>query len=160
MTAVSSVSVWRSLRSRCWQREHLWVNKSIFAKVTIYFMALSLSLSLSSSSLFISFFVTSPLSSCSFLLSVYFSSLSYFHWLVQAPSARRRKAQTAALSAFSSHQPDCTATGGYITAVSGQQQVHGRACQPRWAPTSPTGCCWPSAWMSPTHTHIHIPTLR
>lgn len=34
MSSVSSASVWRSLRSRCWRREHLLVNRSISAKVT------------------------------------------------------------------------------------------------------------------------------
>lgn len=38
-------------------------------------------------------------------------------WLVAGPSARQRDARTAALSAFTSRQPDCTAMGGYITAA-------------------------------------------
>lgn len=166
MSAVSSVSTWRSLWSRCWQREHLLVNKSIFGKVTICFTAfsfsqslfiLSLSLHLSSSRLH-----SLPALPCSLFTSLAPAWVIFMrnacHWLVAAPSARKRKAQTAALSAFSSHQPDCTATGGYVTAVSGQQQVRGPACQPRWAPTSPTGCRWPSACMSPTHTHADTHT--
>lgn len=104
-----------------------------------------------------SFLFLHPLfiSSCSFLLSVYFSSLSYFHEDFLSLAGRSSVCQTAALSAFSGHQSDCTATGGYITAVSGQQQVPGAACQPICAPTSPTGCRWPSACTSPTHTHTH-----
>lgn len=81
-------------------------------------------------------------------------------WL-QLLLPRREKLQTAALSAFSDHQPDCTAMGGYITAVSGQQQVPSPACQPRWAPTSPTGC--PLALclhvtLSPSLTHTAAAT--
>lgn len=108
-----------------------------------------------------SFLFLHPLfiSSCSFLLSVYFSSLSYFHEDLLSLAGRSSVCQTAALSAFSGHQSDCTATGGYITAVSGQQQVPGAACQPICAPTSPTGCRWPSACTSPTHTHTHATGL-
>ena len=98
------------------------------------------------------------ISSSSLLLSVYFSSLSYFREDFLSLAGRSSVCQTAALSAFSSHQPDCSATGGYITAVSGQQQVPGAACQPICAPTSPTGCCWPSACTLPTHTHTHTHT--
>lgn len=135
MSAVSFVSVRRSLCSRCWQREHLLVNKSIFAKVAICFMALSLCLSLFLSlSVFLSSFLPSFVS---FLLSSYpftppawvIIVRSYCPWLTAALSASQRKPQTAALSAFSSHQPDCTATAGYITAVSGQQQVNW-SCMP------------------------------
>lgn len=55
-------------------------------------------------------------------------------------------AQTAALSAICSLQPDCTAVGGYVTAVSGFANQDGR-------PVPPTGCCWPRARVSPSLTH-------
>lgn len=156
MRAVSSVSLWRSHWSRCWQRGHLLVNKSIFAKVTIcfmpFFLSLSPHLSLSLSCLLsLSALSCPPFTSLALAWVIFMSNAC--HWLVAGPSARQRKTRIAALSAFSSHQPDCMATGGYVTAVSGQQQVPGPACQQRWAPTPPTGCRWPSACMSPTHTY-------
>lgn len=70
MSAVSFISVRRSLCSRCWQREHLLVNKSIFAKVTICFMALFLSLSLSIPPLLCQF--------STLFLSVHSPSLSHY----------------------------------------------------------------------------------
>lgn len=79
------------------------------------------------------------------------------HWSVAAPSARRRKAQTAALSAFRSHQPDCTATGGNATAVSGQQQVPGLAGMgthfSNWLPLAL--CLHVTHSQPPTHKHTH-----
>ena len=138
MSAVSPASVWRSLWSRCRQvgkQIHLCKGHHLFLFLHPLFI-----------------------SSSSLLLSVYFSSLSYFREDFLSLAGRSSVCQTAALSAFSSHQPDCSATGGYITAVSGQQQVPGAACQPICAPTSPTGCCWPSACTSPTHTHTHTHT--
>ncbi len=80
------------------------------------------------------------------------------HWWVAAPSAGQRKQQTAALSAFRSHQPDCTATGGYITAVSGQQQVlglHANRDGRTLLQLSAVGllpACHP---LTATHTHTH-----
>lgn len=161
--AVSFVSAWRSLWSRCWQREHLLVNKSIFAKVTVCFHGvLSLSVSRHLSFSLHLFFVTSLLSSCSVLLSVYSTGLSNFRegFLSSVGCSsvcRAEKTTDCRIISIHSHQPDCTVTGGDITAVSGQ--VTGPACQPRWAPTSPTGCHWPSACMSPPHppTNTHLP---
>ena len=96
------------------------VNKSIFAKVTICFMASSLHLILS---------LSLPLSLCLvFSLFLLFPALCLLLRL-QVFSRGMPVTGLDALSAFSGRRPDCTATGGCITDFSGQA-AGTRPCAP------------------------------
>lgn len=93
------------------------------------------------------------------LLSVYFSGVVFLrkacHWSAAAPSPTAEKSADRGIL---HHRPTSRASaGGHVAAVSlwTAAGTWPRRAKPRWAPTSPTGCCWPCACMSPSHTHTH-----